>query len=812
MQKKTTAIIAAIMTAAAINAKSNIGVEVDSTRNTVCLDEVEVVSTIKETSRMRQLPSSVSLISNQQIEAAHVTSLKGVSALVPNLFIPDYGSRLTSAIYIRGIGSRLNTPAVGLYVDNVPYIDKSAFDFNFQDIERVDVLRGPQGTLYGRNAMGGIVRIYTKNPFTHQGTDIRLGYATGDNHRNASLTHYHCFSDAFAISAGGYYEGGDGFFSNTVTGKKADGMSAFGGRMRGIARPSSVLNIDFSLSYDYNDEKAYPYFYTGSLTDPAYLADRIGTIDNNRESRYRRSMFNAGANIEYLAPHFVMNAVTGYQYLNDRMFMDQDFIHQDIYTLEQRQRINTLSEEVTFKSRNKGLWHWVSGVNIFYQSLHTDGPVNFYGDGMRWLEQNINSHMPDVRKISSLANMGFTNMAVNLRGESLTMGGTFNTPSLGLAAFHESTFNILPRFSATVGLRLDYEDTRMTYNAPATIDYGFLLANPHVAMMQVDLQNLSSKLLYDGKINRDYLTLLPKASLKYDLNGGSNIYATISKGQRAGGYNVQMFSDLLQGSMQNAMMQGILQGVGEYLQSFTSLGMPAMVIESVTKTMKENMPIGDDPTVEQVIYKPEYSWNYEIGTHLNINDRSIQIDAAAFLINTYDQQIARFAPTGFGRMMVNAGKSRSYGAELTALWRPDNHWTLCANYGYTHAEFTDYDAGDSNDYTGNAVPFVPRHTIHGDISRSWHISDSGILRNMTLGLDYSGAGSIYWTESNSKKHSYYSLLGARLEMETPWATLMLWGRNLTDTKYNTFYFESANRGFEQHSKPLQIGLDVKIKL
>ena len=63
---------------------------------------------------------------------------------------------------------------MGLYVDNVPYIDKSAFDFNYADIERIDVLRGPQGTLYGRNTMGGLIKVHTKSPFSYQGTDLRL--------------------------------------------------------------------------------------------------------------------------------------------------------------------------------------------------------------------------------------------------------------------------------------------------------------------------------------------------------------------------------------------------------------------------------------------------------------------------------------------------------------------------------------------------------------------------------------------------------------------------------------------------------------
>ena len=70
------------------------------------------------------------MLSQQDMQANQVNSIKSLTALVPNIFIPDYGSKLTSAIYIRGVGSRINTPSVGLYVDNVPYIDKSAFDFN----------------------------------------------------------------------------------------------------------------------------------------------------------------------------------------------------------------------------------------------------------------------------------------------------------------------------------------------------------------------------------------------------------------------------------------------------------------------------------------------------------------------------------------------------------------------------------------------------------------------------------------------------------------------------------------------------------
>ena len=125
------------------------------------IEEVVVIATPKENRKLRDLPVAATVLSQDNMRANQVNSVKNLTGIVPNLFIPDYGSKLTTSIYIRGIGSRINTPSVGLYVDNIPYIDKSAFDFNYADIERIDILRGPQGTLYGRNTMGGLIKVST---------------------------------------------------------------------------------------------------------------------------------------------------------------------------------------------------------------------------------------------------------------------------------------------------------------------------------------------------------------------------------------------------------------------------------------------------------------------------------------------------------------------------------------------------------------------------------------------------------------------------------------------------------------------------
>ena len=113
-------------------------------------------------------------------------------------------------------------------------------------------------------------------------------------------------------------------------------------------------------------------------------ADYIGKISYNDRSSYRRGLLNSGVNIEYQANNFILSAVTGYQNLNDRMFLDQDFTERDIFNIEQKQRANTISEEIVLKAKPGKRWQWATGAFGFYQWLHTTGPVLFKEEGVKW--------------------------------------------------------------------------------------------------------------------------------------------------------------------------------------------------------------------------------------------------------------------------------------------------------------------------------------------------------------------------------------------------------------------------------------------
>ena len=208
------------------------------TSKVVDLDEVVVVAQPKEQVRLRLQPVSSSVFGSEQLQQLNVRDLSQLSQYVPSFVMPSYGSRLTSSMYVRGIGSRINNPAVGVYYDNIPLMSKAAFNNHFYMLDRVDILRGPQGSLYGQNTEGGLVRVYSKDPTKYQGTDIRLGIGNG-LWRNVEVAHHHRPSESLAFTVAGFYSGLKGFINNQNFEDKNDKSLEAGGKARLIWLPSS---------------------------------------------------------------------------------------------------------------------------------------------------------------------------------------------------------------------------------------------------------------------------------------------------------------------------------------------------------------------------------------------------------------------------------------------------------------------------------------------------------------------------------------------------------------------------------------------
>lgn len=728
----------------------------------VDIETITVVARPKSHTPLQEQPVAVTLLGKESLTEQRVTSIKGLGTLTPNLFMPDYGSSLTSALYIRGIGSRINTPAVGLYVDNMPYTEKAAFDFQFIDVERVDVLRGPQGTLYGRNTMGGLVMLHTANPLCSPGINATIGGALADMSFYGTANARYKLSQRTGLSLGVHAREARGLHRNVTTGKWAEWGEKAGARLRLIHLASETVKTDFTASYDRTDERGYAYRYNGPLAEDGGRYDHlIGDISANRPNGYRRDLVNAGMNLQWRQPGFTLNSVTAYQWVADDMRIDQDFLADDIFTLQQRQRIHTLNQELTLKSpaSHEG-WRRVTGLSGMVQWNRTNAPVNFYTDGVQMIQQAMDEGMKDAP------------VTVRITDEGIHIPGRFRLPVQAAALFHQSDIRLATPLTLTLGLRLDHERQDIRYHTGTSVN---CLINDKGPIELTGKKSVS----YTGRLHKRQTHLLPRLALTWKTTAGP-IYASFSKGLRSGGYNMQMFSEIIQ-------------------QSFRS---------------RELTP---EEVRQQIEYAPEWSLNYEVGTHLNLFKGMLRVDAALFLIQTHDQQVSRFTPEGLGRVLVNAGRARSWGGELAAVCQATERLTLSISTGYTHATFTHYDGGTTADglpvdYTGNRLPYAPERTTHMAIRYTQPLQSKPLgLSRLTMSVSRSDTGRIWWTEANDAMQDEYSQLNANLTLHFTEMELELWGRNLTDARFDTFRFHSMKRDFSQVGRPRDFGLEVRWK-
>ena len=772
--------IAATATAApkGSSAPDGIAAELDSIRK-VETDEVVIRSSAKETDNLWSVPAATSLITPAKINNRQIESVKDLSAFVPNLFIPDYGSKMTTPIYLRGVGARSSGQSVAMYVDNIPYMDKSTFDFEFMDIQRIEVLRGPQGTLYGRNAMGGIINVYTLSAFDYQGHKLSVGGGNYGNW-NVKISKLSKLHENVGLTVGAYYEREGGYFTNAYTGKKVDGGQSAGGRLKLEWRINPRLTAMLASSFDFTDQGAFAY----GLYDKA--TGLTQDVDYNDRGSYMRRMSNNSLRFEYRTDKILLTSNTGYQWLDDDMWMDQDFTAASIFTINQRQRQHSVNQEITVRSVKEQNYQWSVGAFGFYNNLTTDGDVLFKQDGIQGILQPVfdNIQMP---------------IALTILNDEIPNPGTYRTPAVGAALFHQSTFNNLltEGLSLTLGLRLDYEKQYLKYNT--SMGMTLLAQNKPggIPMLPPSGIEMPIEKTLTGSDNQQFLQYLPKISLKYECTPQVMTYVTVAKGYKAGGYNIQMFSEVMQDSLKASRPS---MGGG------STGGRPSA---SATKAEAA----GEEGNIRKALaYKPEQTWNYEVGTRGTFWDGRLDAELALFWMDIKDVQLTQFVDGGSGRILTNAGRGESYGVEASVGIRPVLGLSIDLNYGFTHATFRDYNGGTDSDgtsldYSGKFIPYVPQHTFSVGAAYSWSPANCW-LNQLVFAAQYTGAGRIYWNEANDVQQPFYGLLNAKVTLRHEFVRLELWARNILNTKYGAYYFESFGNSFIQRGKPFTCGANL----
>lgn len=730
------------------------------------LDALEVTATsaLRTTWTSRQ-PLSSSVLSPVQMRRYDATDLTTLTGRTPSLYIPDYGSKRSTAVYLRGVGSRSSGQTIGFYVDGIPYLSKLAFNFDLLGIKQIEVLRGPQGTLYGRNAMAGAINLYTLSAFDGERGEVRLRAGDYDTYSGSALLH-HRFSDQWGISLGLRAGKRDGYHTNITTGNRQDSLRTLGAFAKIEYRPTERFHASLSAHFDDVDQGAFPY-------QPITPTGEALPLQSGEPGHYERQSLQLGLNLRWRGRLATLASATGYQYLDDQMSMDMDGMPQKMFFATQSYRQQAITQELVLRNTNTSdRYQWSVGLFGFYDANKPHANIHIQQVGLQGIQGNL------ARMLGRISPQAPSMLIIDTSREAVSPN-IFDKPEWGIALYHEGTLHDVwtTGLSITAGLRLDYSHQAMRYDSRLSL--------PARLQHTPAGQWVTRPSHLEGRGTAHSLQLLPKVAVQYERNNWT-IYATVTKGFKSGGFNEQSLNDVIQ----KAQVADLL--------SLANLG----------------APFDGSQLSKQLAYKPETAWSYEVGGRLSNLGILRYLSGALYYMDVHDLQLTSFVNSGAGRVISNAGSSRSIGAELSTRLSLSRILSLNASYGYTHAKFGKRSEEDLKsgvaDVSDRFVPFIPRHTYSVMLS-AHETTPKGFVTTYFADLELQGLGTTYWTEANNTAQNGYITLGGRIGLSLDRLTLSLWGKNLFNSRHEVFHFRFM-RDFIQTAAPRTFGVDLSYRL
>ncbi|MDE7119870.1 MAG: TonB-dependent receptor plug domain-containing protein, partial [Muribaculaceae bacterium] len=447
----------------------------------------EVTVTAIKGGSLANADQAVTYIGRTAVENLGLVNMKQAGVIAPNFYIPDYGSRMTSTIYVRGLGTRIDQPVVGLNVDNVPIVNKDNYDFDMADIERIEMLRGPQNILYGRNTMAGLINIYTVSPLSFEGVRLSGSYGSHNTFR-ASGSFYRRLLPTLGMSLTAYGSGTDGCYRNTYNDTPAGQRRDWSVRWRTAWRPASNVIFENAATLSGSRQSGYAYAPAGTKV-----------INYNDTCFYRRLAFTDGLTVKHSFAGIDFSSIISFQYINDNMTLDQDFMPVDYFTLSQIRHEWAMTADFVARGRH-GAWHWLAGLYAFGRQGEMSAPVCFGDYGISQL----------IEKNANAMAMGYP---LRWDDRSLLLRSRFTLPSGGMSAYHQSELR-LGRWSLTGALRFDWEHVGIDYHSSTSTSYTIYEGDPSLGKpyMQVPVE-IDDR----GTLGRDFCQLLPKVAVSYRL-------------------------------------------------------------------------------------------------------------------------------------------------------------------------------------------------------------------------------------------------------------------------------------------------------
>jgi len=459
------------------------------------LDAV-VVSAEKKEENVQNIPVSISTLTSKNIDDYRLWNNKDITAIVPNLYAGNPGDG-RNVISIRGITSSSYDPAVTTYIDGVNQFTLDTYIPQLFDVERIEVLRGPQGTLYGRNAMGGVINIITKQPTNKTDGFAEIDEGNYGEQRYSAGIRTPLVKDKLFFGASFLYEGLNGYYFNDYTNSKFDKQHSIGGnyylKYLASAKWALTLNVKHMANRNYG---SFPLAGSAqqAFSDPYHL-------DQNAVALLVDNTINSSLSVNYTGDHFNFSSQTAYQ-ANYRYYatpIDGDFSPADAVSIinnygNKWNNVKVVTQEFKFSSpaSSASPLKWTAGTYLFYQNTPNKQATHFGRD-------------------AALVGSPDSNYAII---------NTTKAKSLGAAVYAQATYAANKQTDIILGLRYDYQYSKEEVLGEYQPD-----ASPTpIFQTQPDTTGHAS-----------YSAFSPMLSIAFHPVQNTNLYATYSRGYRTGG-------------------------------------------------------------------------------------------------------------------------------------------------------------------------------------------------------------------------------------------------------------------------------------
>ena len=725
------------------------------TAPTPALEEI-VVTARKRNENFQDVPVTMDVFTAQEIAAAGIESPRDFIAMVPNMTLVETQNIGNSFITIRGISQARNSePSVAVLVDGVLETNPYEFTQGLYDIRQIEVLKGPQGALYGRDAIGGAIIIHTADPSDHFEASTRLGVGNGLAEKaGLNLSGPLDSAGTLKYRASFNYYNTAGYLENVYLDRKADPYRDYSGRLRLLWTPADNFSADLRFMYDKAETTAYYFVIPRSqesnpfsdFTTPGNANDTTSPIQNNNLGTDKRDILDVALKLDYSLGYGTITSITDFNHTQEIDTGDAYDFRPVTTSVEyaltggtpaadggpfdesQSQFIDvkTVSQELRFTSPVVNGFSWIAGAYFVHtKRFISTGNLADRGDGVPAV-----FYTPIVDPTNPFA----TNTNQTFLSDS--------QDNNAWAVFGDAIYEFTKQWELDVALRYDQDQRQNTTDTPT-----FFLPTTTAVTGEVRKATFSAT--------------QPKATVRFKPTDDWTFYGGWSRGFRSGGFNQT--------------------GVGEVARANGVLG------------------VND-------LFQAEIADTYEVGFKSQFLDRRLTLDADVFHTQSKNGYFFVFIAADSTQNLGNLSATYK-GAEVSLTAHPTDRLDLYANAGFTNSRIT---AMADPTVIGNEAPLVSRNTVGAGAQYRQPLGD-GLTG--TVRLDYNEIGRTWWEPYNITSRDPVSLVDLRMGLQGQKWTVTAWSKNLTNKIYNAEFSPGnvGGAGFLWRALPRRYGVDLDYK-